>query len=333
MLAKPRKEASSQQPSAVPSDFFLTLPPKSTKASQSSLTEKKQSSWESASSNDTAGLYCLLCSEPLELEVVVSMPCKHCFHRVCIQRLDSPKCPLCLEPLPFSLFLPKHHPLTEQGFTVCKPDSYKPQFIGGPSQGSGGYPLHKPPPVVLYGIGGIEMPSYLHRIPPLGSEDDSLRMQVASQSHSFSDYEDKSCSSSSEDSEDSPSSDEDGLPNKGCTWAYTTCGKIRINHKSPSEPEFLPENFGTRNNVTSSLTAASSTSTLASCPAFINFSSAASTTSRIEADLCRPTDPRNAAGSKCQDASRSAQGSWNPAHSRGKTDPWPRVLHISNHLR
>jgi hypothetical protein len=154
---------------AVPSDFFETLPPKPVQDPQLRTAQKLQ--WlQLASYNDPLAvgdtLYCCLCSEPLLMEAVVTTPCKHHFHRVCISRIDLPQCPLCVEPLPFSWFLPSDHPLCEQGFRVVSASAYDPPFPGGPSRGSGGFPLQEPPPCQLLAADGSAMKSYLHKIPP-----------------------------------------------------------------------------------------------------------------------------------------------------------------------
>eukprot|EP00913_Durusdinium_trenchii_P033279 g31155.t1 len=108
---------------------------------------------------------CSLCSEPLMMEATVTTPCNHHFHRVCINRIDSPQCPLCGTSLPFSWFLPADHPCAEHGFRTVTPRSYRPCFAGGPSKGSCGYPLQRPPPARLRGANG-SMRSYLHRLIP-----------------------------------------------------------------------------------------------------------------------------------------------------------------------
>lgn len=155
---------------AVPSDFFETLPPKPVQDPQLRTAQKLQ--WlQLASHNDPLAMfdsmYCCLCSEPLLMEAVVTTPCKHHFHRVCISRIDFPQCPLCVEPLPFSWFLPPDHPLCEQGFRVVSASAYDPPFPGGPSRGSGGFPLQEPPPCELFSVDGVAMKSYLHKIPPM----------------------------------------------------------------------------------------------------------------------------------------------------------------------
>lgn len=204
-----------------------------------------------ASCNDPlavdASMYCSLCSEPLLMEAVVTTPCKHHFHHICVKRLDEPKCPLCLSALPFSYFLPADHPLKESGFRVCQPSKYRPHFPGGPSKGCGGFPLHRPPPMQLLGPGGSTMKSYLHRIPPMGSVDDEEPESPASPhfgSQRWDRQESEGASSASGSSSEDTNS-EDGLeesesaafrfghddsmrrPRKD-KWAYSALGRMRL---------------------------------------------------------------------------------------------------------
>eukprot|EP00438_Fugacium_kawagutii_P035212 Skav218673 [mRNA] locus=scaffold44:124011:140676:- [translate_table: standard] len=175
-------------------DFFDTLPQRQAVAVGRSPGGSEnwamlgQDMWRSqewqwlqlASANDPFALddnmYCSLCSEPLMLEAVVTTPCKHHFHRVCINRIDSPQCPLCSTALPFAWFLPQDHPCVEHGFRTVSPQQYQPCFAGGPNKGCCGYPLQRPPPAQLYGAIG-SMRSYLHRLIPTGSgAENSVRM-------------------------------------------------------------------------------------------------------------------------------------------------------------
>jgi len=162
--------------SAAPSDFFQTLPQRRPEEDMQQMRAAQKLQWlQVASSGDPLAVdsstYCSLCSEPLLMEAVVTTPCKHHFHRVCVSRLELPQCPLCDSDLPFSWFVPSEHPLSERGFRVVPMSKYRPQFPGGPSKGSMGYPLRLPPPVSLFLPDGTKMTSYLHRIPPM--EDDS----------------------------------------------------------------------------------------------------------------------------------------------------------------
>eukprot|EP00427_Karlodinium_veneficum_P007795 CAMPEP_0169091280 /NCGR_PEP_ID=MMETSP1015-20121227/16277_1 /TAXON_ID=342587 /ORGANISM="Karlodinium micrum, Strain CCMP2283" /LENGTH=607 /DNA_ID=CAMNT_0009151759 /DNA_START=69 /DNA_END=1889 /DNA_ORIENTATION=- len=168
----------SQQASPISNDFFNTLPLRSVQQDERTqmYTAQKLQWLQLASSGDPfamqAETYCPICSEPLLLEPVMTTPCKHQFHEICLRRLEMPICPLCPAELPFSCFLPSNHPLVERGFKVVPACQYKPRFPGGPSRGSCGYPLHQPPPITLLGPAGKSMRSYLHRVPPTGSVDD-----------------------------------------------------------------------------------------------------------------------------------------------------------------
>lgn len=211
-----------------------------------------------ASSNDPFSLdgsmYCSICSEPLIMEAVITTPCKHHFHGVCIRRLELPQCPLCCAELPFSWFLPGDHPLVEKGYRVVMSHQYKPIFPGGPSKGSGGFTLHRPPPKHLLGSGCSAMRSYMHRIPPLGPDEDdeddlgSPRQSSASASEPQSPDLRRQASdgsttseSSSEDSNSAvgdnenefdlqPSRNQRSKDSKNGTvkWTYSALGRMRL---------------------------------------------------------------------------------------------------------
>ncbi|CAE7942854.1 unnamed protein product, partial [Symbiodinium sp. KB8] len=158
-------------------------------------------------------MYCSLCSEPLMMEAVVCTPCKHHFHRVCINRIDTPECPLCSTALPFSWFLPADHPCSEHGFRTVSPRSYKPIFAGGPGKGNCGYPLQRPPPAALQGPEGLSARSYLHRLIPTGSgvgqdEDFTPNHHEQAQVRQLSARE-EACEDDDSSSDDSGSEDED----------------------------------------------------------------------------------------------------------------------------
>lgn len=158
--------------SAAPRDFFETLPQRPAQERQQMYAAQKLQWLQLASNDDPLALdstmCCSLCSEPLLMEAVVTTPCKHYFHRVCVGRLEMPSCPLCASPLPFSWFLPNEHPFADRGFRVVPIRDYRPRFPGGPSARSCGYPLHRPPPGKLFGPGRMVMTSYLHRAVPMG---------------------------------------------------------------------------------------------------------------------------------------------------------------------
>lgn len=242
--------------SAKPRDFFETLPnqpqmPQEQEQEQAQLRVAQKLQWlQLASSNDPfaieSSMYCSLCSELLLMEAVVTTPCKHHFHKICIKRLDVPNCPLCHSSLPFSWFLPSDHPLVERGFPVVPPSRCKPLFLGGPSKDSHGYPLHCPPPANLLGPGGTTMRSYLHRLPAMGSADagepGTPRITSAPsstpQSPDFhpSKGEDSDSSESSTDAEATTSevhSDEDATHHRARSsrevkWAYSATGRMRL---------------------------------------------------------------------------------------------------------
>mmetsp|Transcript_84160 Transcript_84160/g.223461 ORF Transcript_84160/g.223461 Transcript_84160/m.223461 type:complete len:658 (-) Transcript_84160:261-2234(-) len=261
--------------SAAPADFFQTLPRRSAQERQEQerqLGAAQKLQWlQLASTGDAFALdgmmYCSLCSEPLLMEAVVSTPCKHHFHRVCINRLEEPKCPLCSFELPFDWFIPKEHPCAEHGFRVVKMKDYRPLFPGGPSRGSHGYPLHRPPPVSLLGPAGLTMKSYLHRIVPMGSEEDPTdpqtpRSATAGPSSSVGVVETPGShlgdehaenSSASESSSEESGSEECGERAAGAaaptkrsrqhTWGYSAVGRLRLLEVGdlPSDPEAQPD--------------------------------------------------------------------------------------------
>ncbi|CAE8673273.1 unnamed protein product, partial [Polarella glacialis] len=148
---------------------------------------------------------------------VVTTPCKHHFHRVCISRIDMPQCPLCTAQLPFSWFLPSEHPCSEHGFRAIPVHNYRPLFPGGPSKGSCGYPLHRPPPASLTGPGEMTMRSYLHRLIPTGAsagnaeevEEDESEQPASPSSCGGGNAEPDNRSQSESSSEDEESNSED----------------------------------------------------------------------------------------------------------------------------
>lgn len=239
--------------SAAPADFFQTLPPRQDKQ-QLGAAQKLQ--WlQLASMGDPLNLdgnmYCSLCSEPLLMEAVVSTPCKHHFHRICLKRVDLPQCPLCATALPFSWFLPTDHPCAENGFRVVPARGYKPAFPGGPSRGTGGYPLHRPPPMQLFGPEGIMMKSYLHKTVPMGDpeaqETSSPPLRPAASPDDETAEEGDGAGSSESSSEDSNSENGDetftGLGTSSGSraqqaagsrrgrpkaWAYSAIGRMRL---------------------------------------------------------------------------------------------------------
>mmetsp|Transcript_66430 Transcript_66430/g.105019 ORF Transcript_66430/g.105019 Transcript_66430/m.105019 type:complete len:604 (-) Transcript_66430:313-2124(-) len=235
--------------SCVPSDFFQTLPPKPSQDDKAQMYRAQKLQWlQIASSNDPlaleADMYCPLCSEPLLMEAVVTTPCKHHMHQVCLRRLELPVCPLCPTELPFSWFLPNDNAFVERGFRVVPASQYKPAFPGGPNRKCSGYPLHQPPPTMLRGLGGMTMRSYLHRAPPMGVHEDECDSRPTSPTIvEKSAGKDESASSGSESSSDESNSnfsegEEEKTPSpggrskhqkgKGSALAYTSLGKMRM---------------------------------------------------------------------------------------------------------
>lgn len=155
-------------------DFFSTLPvPQKCPEEMQEMGRVQKLMWiQLAQSGDpylsttiNACQLCQLCSEPLAMDEVLTTPCKHSFHRICMTRMTHPKCPICFETLPFDYFVSKEHPLADTGFHVVSGDEYKPCYPGGPSQDVGGFLLHSPPPAMLVSA-GVQMRSFLHKLPP-----------------------------------------------------------------------------------------------------------------------------------------------------------------------
>eukprot|EP00927_Polykrikos_kofoidii_P078429 TRINITY_DN7524_c0_g1_i2.p1 TRINITY_DN7524_c0_g1~~TRINITY_DN7524_c0_g1_i2.p1 ORF type:complete len:654 (-),score=105.40 TRINITY_DN7524_c0_g1_i2:179-2140(-) len=232
--------------SSAPSDFFQTLPQTQVAQDTQDACAAQKLQWlQRASYNyplavDTNMMNCSLCSEPLLMEAITTTPCKHCFHRVCLGRLDMPECPLCNTRLPLSWFIPSDHPLADCGFRVVQPRAYKPIFPGGPSLGSCGYPLHSPPPVSLLGPGGLTMRSYLHCLVPMGGaseevddatdQDEGGTPPVSSRASKVGSGERSSASdeTSSEESGSEFADVSDGQPCGSSAWTYSALGKISL---------------------------------------------------------------------------------------------------------
>lgn len=207
---------SSSSSRSIPNDFFETLPARTQQDTSLQAAQKLQwlqLAWTGDPLAVDDSMYCSLCSEPLMMEAVVCTPCKHHFHRVCINRIDTPECPLCSTALPFSWFLPADHPCSEHGFRTVSPRSYKPIFAGGPGKGNCGYPLQRPPPAALQGPEGLSARSYLHRLIPTGSgvgqdEDFTPNHHEQAQVRQLSARE-EACEDDDSSSDDSGSEDED----------------------------------------------------------------------------------------------------------------------------
>jgi len=166
-----------------------------------------------------------------------------------------PNCPLCQADLPFSWFLGKDHPCVERGFRVVPPSKYQPQFPGGPSKGSRGFPLRRPPPISLLGAGGLSMKSYLHAVVPSGGEEDLDEAPTATPSQPSSpkrrpaadpeltDADDAASSATESSSEESGS--EDGRDDRKRTWVWSAIGKMRmLQHEPPTEAFVQDISFG-----------------------------------------------------------------------------------------
>jgi len=59
-------------------------------------------------SHNPASFFCSLCCEPLLLEAITTTPCKHHFHRVCLQKHAERTCPLCDCELPLEIVVPRY---------------------------------------------------------------------------------------------------------------------------------------------------------------------------------------------------------------------------------
>mmetsp|Transcript_33301 Transcript_33301/g.75909 ORF Transcript_33301/g.75909 Transcript_33301/m.75909 type:complete len:645 (-) Transcript_33301:63-1997(-) len=243
---------------ALPTDFFDTLPPKQP-AQQ--LREAQKVQWLQQTLCDPfeldGNMSCSLCCEPLCMEAVVTTPCKHHFHKVCVQRIEVPQCPLCSMSLPFSWFLPRGHPLSDSGFRCVPVCKYKPHFPGGPGRGNNGFPLHAPPPASLHSAAGM-IKSYIHKIPPMGDEEEEdlaelqsptshptptllgqaspagdipaseLPQAAASDSESSSEESDDGEGAAAEGAGMRPADTKKSHRGAQLSWAYTALGKMRL---------------------------------------------------------------------------------------------------------
>lgn len=75
---------------------------KSAGGAPATSSEKSQQAIE-ASVVCSSNFFCSLCCEPLLLEAITTTPCKHHFHRVCLEKYADPVCPLCDADLPYEL--------------------------------------------------------------------------------------------------------------------------------------------------------------------------------------------------------------------------------------
>ncbi|KAF4653522.1 hypothetical protein FOZ61_008930 [Perkinsus olseni] len=171
--ASPEQQEQQQKNEPSTSSFFSTLPPAVHKSPESSVSSEKSSQQNAAwTGNSGEGMYsqfCSLCCEPLLLDSVVTTPCKHHFHRHCLQRQTTTTCPLCgAKDLPLDLFMPRHMQAQVKAlgnWRVCSCESQSQDvFPDGPCSVCHGWRLHSPPPNNLYGVTGV-MTSYLHLLP------------------------------------------------------------------------------------------------------------------------------------------------------------------------
>ena len=120
-----------------------------------------------SSGNHPSTFFCSLCCEPLLLEAVSTTPCKHHFHRVCLEKNATPICPLCDLEIPKELAVPRYlHTHLEQLGNRWKASSTCtaciPAFPDGPCTQCKQYTLNRLPPLMLFGPNGLEMHSFLH---------------------------------------------------------------------------------------------------------------------------------------------------------------------------
>jgi hypothetical protein len=116
--------------------------------------------------------FCSLCCEPLLLEAISTTPCKHFFHRVCLEKVSAPSCPLCDEPLPLHLVTPRYvHDHLRRLSTVTpgwmpSPPCGNHQHMYSDSACStcGRYSVNNLPPLKLLGSEGFEIASYIHLV-------------------------------------------------------------------------------------------------------------------------------------------------------------------------
>ena len=137
-------------------------------------TEKERQTLDSIDA-ETGGVhpstfFCSLCCEPLLLEAVTTTPCKHHFHRVCLEKHAEAVCPLCDEELPAHLVMGRFaqeqlmrlHQMTP-GIAFPAPCiDHRFDYSDYPCSNCGYFTRSNLPPTVLLGPNGLEMPSYIH---------------------------------------------------------------------------------------------------------------------------------------------------------------------------
>jgi hypothetical protein len=133
--------------------------------------EKERQTMESIDACPISTFFCSLCCEPLLLEAISTTPCKHFFHRVCLEKHAEPHCPLCSEPLPIQLVTSRflYERLTKLAETTpCwfpSPNqcpSHSSRYTDTPCVHCKQFNLQNLPPQTLLGANGLTMPSYLH---------------------------------------------------------------------------------------------------------------------------------------------------------------------------
>ena len=147
--------------------------------------EKERQTMESIDACPVTAFFCSLCCEPLLLEAVSTTPCKHFFHRCCLEKYAEQTCPLCDEPLPIQLVTPRYVHDRLRRLTEITPHwipapvgacpNHKGKYADSECSHCGLYSYQNLPPVQLLGSGGLEMTSYLHLAQP---EEDSNHTPV-----------------------------------------------------------------------------------------------------------------------------------------------------------
>ena len=136
-------------------------------------TEKERQTLDSIGVHAST-FFCALCCEPLLLEAVTTTPCKHHFHRVCLEKHAQRSCPLCGEELPAQLVMGRFvqeqcmrlHLLTP-GLSFPRPcPSHTSLYSDYPCGSCRMFTLSNLPPSMLFGPNGLELPSYIHCADP-----------------------------------------------------------------------------------------------------------------------------------------------------------------------
>jgi hypothetical protein len=132
--------------------------------------EKERQTMESIDACPVTAFFCSLCCEPLLLEAVSTTPCKHFFHRYCLEKYAERTCPLCDEPLPIQLVTPRYvqdrlrrlaetTPAWIPKESVCHHEC---KYSDSACSHCREYSYQNLPPVRLLGYGGCQITSYLH---------------------------------------------------------------------------------------------------------------------------------------------------------------------------